>query len=958
MTYSHNNNSNKTTSNKDIYSKEQRNFINCVLKERKKAEKISQKNRLKPLIEINKERVLNWFFKLSLEDRKKISTISNEWLASTLLYLYSLYTFKKETEFEAAEEMLKFLNDSEKVNFFDKFSGEKLDGYESADIINDINFFEKFFIPSRSIKQKEEKEKNINEIEKEFLEKYCKFICLDIKYITLSEELLLDSKKFKKIFKFFSNDKFFTELLLSKGEFYSITLPTWMSKTKNNLALSQIIVGFFEQTILLNYEYFYYTNRIYQSTTQKNISETYDEIDNIVKQVSNESTYFDILFTQNKFEEAIKNKNMNNINDELTKTIFNELKSYIEENKSMEGNLNKLLKKLTFINIKEIRYNRMVIYESYKSFILDFLRSKIIDELTIQDDIPTKSKTTINKKNKKKKGKKIKDIEENENIRKEEENKANEEEMELQSINENKQNNEINDDDEKEIEIENEIKKDEDINEENNEIKEFRLYPTIIQKKKHKKKKQNKKKCKQSNFDMINKIKFDDNLVRINSMNSVSTYKSSNYQKELPFHENDLSIDETTQNKFPTIFINDNNDNNNIINIINEDTDNGDKKKTIEINDSTNFLDIANNINTKKNDEKKEKKKKNNTSSIQNNINTNYNYNGNCNNINNFNLNLDKQFNHSLNVGIEDYCSTIVDKNLEILNPIKKKYLKIIYDIISTGLNGKYLLQFGEYGSFATGLSIEGSDIDVCIIYTKLLNDNLMFREELFELLKKNEKSQKEFTYEAVKIFGASIPRIIVKIKISEDIEKYINNLGNLLDSDDFNFIKIDFTLSDNEEYLNDNIKNVEYIKKELNDNTQLKPVIQILKRFLRRQKKNEVYKGGISSFALFIMVLSCIKQIKFENRFKKIDTSFLLNEVFQRYAFYNFNVYKIKENNLYSYLEYINDYDRPYILNPLNDKNLCYNWSCKGSDINAIFNLGLSKLQKKNLLELFSVEE
>ena len=284
--------------------------------------------------------------------------------------------------------------------------------------------------------------------------------------------------------------------------------------------------------------------------------------------------------------------------------------------------------------------------------------------------------------------------------------------------------------------------------------------------------------------------------------------------------------------------------------------------------------------------------------------------------------------------------------------------MKIIYDIISTGLNGKYLLQFGEYGSFANGLSIEGSDIDVCIIYTKLLKDNLVFREELFELLEKNEKSQKEFTYEAIKIFGASIPRIIIKIKISEDIEKYINNLGNLLDSDDFNFIKIDFTLSDNEEYLNDNIKNVEYIKKELNDNTQLKPVIQILKRFLRRQKKNEVYKGGISSFALFIMVLSCIKQIKFENRFKKIDTIFLLNEVFQRYAFYNFNVYKIKENNLYSYLEYINDYDRPYILNPLNDKNLCYNWSCKGSDINAIFNLGLSKLQKKNLLELFSVEE
>ena len=92
-------------------------------------------------------------------------------------------------------------------------------------------------------------------------------------------------------------------------------------------------------------------------------------------------------------------------------------------------------------------------------------------------------------------------------------------------------------------------------------------------------------------------------------------------------------------------------------------------------------------------------------------------------------------------------------------------------------------------------------------------------------------------------------------------------------------------------------------------------------------------------------MVLSCIKQIKFENRFKKIDTGFLLKEVFQRYAFYNFNVYKIKENNLYSYIEFNKEDDRPYILNPLTGKNLCQNWSCKGFEINATFFLGHSKL-------------
>ena len=107
----------------------------------------------------------------------------------------------------------------------------------------------------------------------------------------------------------------------------------------------------------------------------------------------------------------------------------------------------------------------------------------------------------------------------------------------------------------------------------------------------------------------------------------------------------------------------------------------------------------------------------------------------------------------------------------------------------------------------------------------------------------------------------------------------------------------------------------------------------------------NEVYKGGISSFASFLMVLSCIKQIKLENRVNKIDTGFLLKEVFQRFAFYNFNVYKITDNNLYSYIEFFKEYDRPYILNPLIGKNVCENWSCKGFEINETFLFGHSNL-------------
>ena len=297
-------------------------------------------------------------------------------------------------------------------------------------------------------------------------------------------------------------------------------------------------------------------------------------------------------------------------------------------------------------------------------------------------------------------------------------------------------------------------------------------------------------------------------------------------------------------------------------------------------------------------------------------------------------------------IGIDNYTS-FINTNLAILNKLKAKNLEIIYDIIKTSLNNKYLLIFGEYGSYATDLSIEGSDIDVCIFYKKLINDNLIFREELYDILKKNE-IQKEFTYKTEKIFEASIPRIIVKIMINKEIEKNINNFGNLLDNDDMNIIKIDFTFSEKKEYLISNMKSVEYIKNQLILFPQIKPVIQILKRFLKRQKMNEVYTGGISSYALFLLVLNCIKMLKILNPFITIDNSHLMIEVFRKFSFFAFKKNEIRQDNLDSCLGFENMECIPYIINPLTGINVCQVGRCKGYDINNTFYKGYDKLVKE----------
>ena len=173
-------------------------------------------------------------------------------------------------------------------------------------------------------------------------------------------------------------------------------------------------------------------------------------------------------------------------------------------------------------------------------------------------------------------------------------------------------------------------------------------------------------------------------------------------------------------------------------------------------------------------------------------------------------------------VGIGNYCAKI-DTNVVLLDKLKDKYLKIISDMIKLNLGNKFSMKFGIYGSYATELSIEGSDIDVGIYYEKLSKDNLNFQQELYNFLKENEKTQNELSYETIPIFTASIPRIIVKIEIDKNTKRYINNYGGLLDHDDMNFIKIDFTYNENEGYYKKNMENVDYIKNILIDYSQIK---------------------------------------------------------------------------------------------------------------------------------------
>ena len=260
-------------------------------------------------------------------------------------------------------------------------------------------------------------------------------------------------------------------------------------------------------------------------------------------------------------------------------------------------------------------------------------------------------------------------------------------------------------------------------------------------------------------------------------------------------------------------------------------------------------------------------------------------------------------------------------------------------NVIKENLGKKYKLEFGKYGSHITGLSIEGSDIDICIIYKKLLEDDLIFQEELYDILFKNKNKSKKFSYKTTKIFTARIPRIIVEIDISEEIKKNpLNNSFKYLDDDEMNTIKIDFTYNENEEYLIKNMKNVEFIKNILEEYPQIKPVILIIKRYLKIQKMNEVYLGGIGSYELFLMILNVIKS--YQKIYPKIPIriSQLLIMTFEKFSFFDFSKKGIGKDNYDYSLEEENSEEIPFVLNPLTGKNVAQFGSCSGKDIRNTF--------------------
>ena len=339
-----------------------------------------------------------------------------------------------------------------------------------------------------------------------------------------------------------------------------------------------------------------------------------------------------------------------------------------------------------------------------------------------------------------------------------------------------------------------------------------------------------------------------------------------------------------------------------------------------------------------------------------------------------------------------------VNNILQLLTEYKNYAIDIIKKIIKdTYDNNLNNYSIDLYGSFVTGLMIEASDIDIRIKINECQKD--VFEKYFFSL---SDKLEAEKKFEKITpISTASVP--VIKLVIN--IEKFINNQKDLekdfnkfkqmtifknylFDKNELLQIKIDITFIVNyiKENINDNsinnqeiinktqndkmnispinndknnnsneLSSVSYIKEQLEIYPEIKPILKLLKRYFYMKKMNFSFEGGLSSYNLFLLILSFVKYQNLYNfnNINKINLGYFLVQFLEFFGkIFDFKNYLININSPYIYLNNYNNYNcgkTLIILDPLTGLNASKS-SYKIGEIQKMFLNAFNYFEKEKI--------
>ena len=948
---------------------------------------ISSQNILKKLLKFDtkennfQSNVINWLKNLNKNQLIKYFTINSQWFVDILRDMLIVTKYHPNAQFMFNPPTA---NLSYKVPFFNLFNQNDIRDYKPR-------FTDYFMITELSnnnddegvidLGKKKKKNKNKNSLDEnsniqfKFLDNI-RYLTLSLSkskngekfffdynnIVTLSYDYLMNVEKLVEIMLNISKNEIFKypikfeSLMAENGKkyYYNIFKASWLN---DKFTLAELLCNYFEQSILLNYEY----NILYKQEIPGIYYDKLDEyIDNIFKLVifignSNEKKVEifksihpeEILkiYNDNYFLNYIVNekKNLADNYNSMYNSSFIHSKSYPKKDiiNSTLMNLQNLFIKsdlgfvinMTFMKNSKIFTTEDFVIKIVFEIINNYWKNKAVEDL-LQDlesknNNDNKNNNSNHKKKRKKKKKKNNNNEGNKEIKEEQfenKNENNDNDINInnsennlgekqlkenldEKINKNSEINNINnipnnniiinalkEDDKNNIsnDIKEKVKEDssnEDIkeNEEDNENnkkakekeKNFFLYPVVQHKKKRNK---NKKKDKKNNINKnnINEI----NIINSEKSESTKTNSSIKEKENEKVINNSKIINNNTQkhiNKF---------------NIGTQYKDNS-KEINIDLNNGNNGyfdpdLRESNILRSKKDDKYllagsnipkftsfyfKSKKKKNFKNRKNNDLSP---FSFISNNI--------LEFSQEISENTQK-----VNKNKEILQQIREKFIKKIYENINIILRNEdvnFLCSF--YGSSISGLSIENSDIDIMVKIRKNENE-INYLNRIMDLIVHKFKKNPELNYikNIHPIYTASVPVIKLECDISSDsyLSSEINNLIKLYDLTYNNLTKLFFDITffevNNENEKIPSELMIDYIKECTQTYPQIFDIIYIMKKFLFNRKLNQSYQGGLSSFSLFLLILAFIKY--FENSYDTPIGSLLIEFL---YFYSNFDFY------------------------------------------------------------------
>ena len=247
-------------------------------------------------------------------------------------------------------------------------------------------------------------------------------------------------------------------------------------------------------------------------------------------------------------------------------------------------------------------------------------------------------------------------------------------------------------------------------------------------------------------------------------------------------------------------------------------------------------------------------------------------------------------FHYRLHNDILNYSNSVTNL-IENLKEIKLFIIFYLESTIKKALDMNVIIDL--YGSFATDLSIESSDIDITIKFSEDRGeiDIICLIEKLCESFKTME------VFDSVNpILTASVPVIKILVdpeKVLDEERMLVYNKfkssdafkNYLFDKEELLKIKVDLSfieLTKSRQPTQSTMRSLDWAKKTLSSYPEIKPIIHVLKRYLQIKQLNSSFNGGLSSFSLFLLIVAYLKYPKIKT---KINLGRILMEMLELYG-------------------------------------------------------------------------